>query len=637
MSNLLPENYKIIENSKLYFITSDGNEIYLCNFVPQVISAIKVTLHNSPADSIEINLRLLVDECSVDIEKNLTLSELRTADWESMDYRCGYSTEISISQIKRHLYAVIQFQLKNEDMIIHELPKYNHMGWVTYKGQYAYLAGDKLITADGIVSEKNYVSESILNEYKLEINNNLDERKASLYILHLMKVELGITDVLVANLIVSLLRPLFKESGIIPSYTCYLVGKSQTRKTTIARHSSIIYNRSTNNSSCMINLLSTTAAVHKSLGFLNDACFIVDDLYRSERPQDMHAREERASEFIRTLGNNSAKVVASQSGNITNKSPNCNIIFTAEYLLQGISTLSRCLILFVDKPIPSEPLYKSQQDPLALSTFAYYFLKWCCQYYDVIVELIKNEWQAYQNNRAKNFRARERLYETRFILYTAVEILGKYFVTTGNMGDEIKVLMINNIKISLNNLIHRQQIEIQKISGASDENKFSKFLAVLYFDNHLELEKSKSDISKKSQGIVNKEILCISPSFYLGKCIEHFKNSDITINKITAELQRNGLVDMDASGKSTKKIHGIRLLHIPIFKLQSYYEDAKNDEAFLPRKSVFATADLNDKDIDFGNQNRIRFIDEDKIPSLLRVENQLSRKKLQKKIRRYNG
>lgn len=91
------------------------------------------------------------------------------------------------------------------------------------------------------------------------------------------------------------------------------------------------------------------------------------------------------------------------------------------------------------------------------------------------------------------------------------------------------------------------------------------------------MEKKKKKLNKDSQGIIHNNNLCLSPKYILTLSQKRFKDSSITIKKITNELKQNGLLDIDASNKSTKKIEGLRLLQIPIYKLKLYMDDDNSE------------------------------------------------------------
>ncbi|NLB32672.1 MAG: hypothetical protein GX818_02745 [Tissierellia bacterium] len=565
----IENKYYSFENKVLVY-ESENDKLTICNFYPQVTSAVKIGESNN-ADNIEVNFVLLFNGEKASKQYTYTLSEILSLDWSKIDYRCVLNNNQKISVIKKHLSAIIQWQVVNGN-VLNEIPVYNQMGWGMFYSNPSYLAGKTLITSSGIVSNDKYKCEDALKDYILEIDTSLDVLDTAKYIMNMMLIAPGVSDILVANLISGLLRDMFVKVGIIPRFVCYLVGAPQTRKTTIACHTSSIYNRSTNDEFLLINLLSSSSAVHRSISRLKDCCYIVDDLYKTDRKQDMQIREARLSEVIRTIGNNAGK--ATTKGKEINKiPPNCNVVCTAEYLLEGYSTLSRCVIIRVDKAISSESLSKSQLNPKALSTFIYHFILWCCKEYNNNLNFIKMRWNKYKERRALRTNSTERQNEAGFILNTSMRLLIKYIKDNGLYDDTICNPLRDLFNKSLRDLIKRQKEDMQRIKSSNDEMRYTRLIAQAYCNKSISLEKKKGNLSKKSHGIIHKDNLCLSPEFVLHMAIDHYKDYTITTNKIHRELKKYGLLDIDDSNRSTKKINGIRLLHIPIQKLEAFIDE----------------------------------------------------------------
>lgn len=570
--------YKLI-NDQLYYIGSENKKYYLCNFLPIVCNAIKPNTSNLLHD-IEVELKLVINDITIINEIIMPLSKIKTLDWESLDYRCQLGTGLNVSVIKTHIYKIIRKQLSIKN-IIKEVPFYERTGWVTFNSERAYIAGNNLITSSGIAMRTMYKVPKELDELSLEIDKTLSIYDTAKYIVNLFKLSPGVSDVLVANLITGLLRSLFVEAGITPRFTCYLVGPPQSKKTSIACLINNIYNRTTAKEFALINLLSSSSAVHKSINFLQDCCYIVDDLFKSENKHDMRIREERLSEVIRTIGNNAAKVTV-RGKELDNIPPNCNVVSTAEYLLQGYSTLSRCIIIHVNKPIPNDLLYESQKNPKALSTFIFHFIKWICGNFDKLILFIRDEHNMYLQKRSIRSSEFERQLEAQFILNTAINILLQYFLDNKIYKEDFTYLIKKIFKKHCKELILIQIEDMKRSVISKDENQFSKYIAYLYSNNMLDLEKKKKKMDKSSNGIICKGNLCLSPGYVLQLSKKYFNDYSITINKITTELRKNGLLDIDASNRSTKKLEGIRLLQIRLIILESFVEDNQLNMHYHP-------------------------------------------------------
>jgi len=571
----LPSSYKY-SIEYLYYIDGEGKNCPLCNFIPHVISATKPKGSNS-LDDIVVEFQLIIEASTEATIIKMNLSKIKTLDWESIHYRCKLNAELKVSIICKHLFHIIRHQLSSNDLV-KEVPIYEHTGWVMFNDVKAYLAGNKLITLSGIASPTTYQFPNELNKLNLEVDDTLDIKDTAKYMKNLLDLSPGVSDILVANLLSGLLRSLFVEASIPPKFTCYLVGQPQSKKTSIACHINSIYNRSENSEYALINLLSSSSAVHNSINLWHDSCFIVDDLYESANGHEMTTREERLGQVIRTVGNNSAKVTM-RGKEPYNAPPNCNVVCTAEYLIPGYSTLSRCVVIHINNPISNELLFESQKNPKALSTFVYHFIRWCCGKYNELISLISSQYNTYLEKRSHRIVLNERQYEARFILNTSIKILLQYFIDNQIFNDiSIRAMQIK-FRRSYKELLLHQEEDMKQNERSNGENRFSKFIAYLYENNMIELEKKKKNLDNDSLGIIYKDNLCLSSTYILSSSRDYFKDGSITINKIITELKQNCLLDLDKSNKSTKKVNGIRLLHIPLNKLESYIDDNNSELA----------------------------------------------------------
>lgn len=570
-----PSNYVFEEeDNKLYYLPSEGEKLFICNFCPVVTDVTKSNNVNS-LNKVKIMITFFLSGGTLNISSPFILSDLRNFDWEALDYRFQINNKLKPSEVCSHLYSIIHHQVISKEHI-REVPLFQQTGWTSFNDFPAYVAGNKLITSSGIIDDSAYNIAEDLKELKLDIDHLLSTRESAEYMLKLIKLAPGISDVLVANLITGLLRSLYVEAGVIPKFASYIVGPPQSKKTTIASLISSIYNRSTNDEFALINLLSSSPAIHRSVGLLRDCCYIIDDLYMTDRKHEMKVREERLSGIIREVGNNAAKVVTVGKG-LNSMPPNCNVICTAEYLLQGYSTLSRCVIIHIDKPVSNRLLFECQKDPLALSTFVYHFIRWSCSDYNMIVTTIKEKWDKYQQQRSMRTSSYERQLQAKFVFQTSMSILSKYFRCQSLLNNDLRKDTFKQVNMYLDKMIIRQIKDMKSMAAANDDNRYSKLIINAYRKDIINLEEKRKKVSKNSEGIIHKGNLCLSSEYVLKLSKIYFDDKSITINKITAELRQNGLLEMDTSNKSTKKINGIRFLQIPIDKLEAFMKDNKNE------------------------------------------------------------
>lgn len=130
-----------------------------------------------------------------------------------------------------------------------------------------------------------------------------------------------------------------------------------------------------------ISLLSSSTAIFEDLRPWKDCTRLVDDPYPGASRTAKRTRDEKANQIIRLVGNSAVRGWGRFGAT---HSLACGIVFTGEYLPEGFSTLVRCLIFQLDRPLPSRQLTALQQQPLAWPTIIYRFLRWVsAHYYEV--------------------------------------------------------------------------------------------------------------------------------------------------------------------------------------------------------------------------------------------------------------
>lgn len=264
----------------------------------------------------------------------------------------------------------------------------------------------------------------------------------------------------------------------------YLVGPSQTKKTSLARELTAIYNRNTPPAQPDdVSLLPTNAAIFDALGPYRDCVRLVDDLYRSGSRSETRRRDEKLDQIIRLVGNNAQKG-RGRAGE--EDSVNCGIICTAEYLPEGFSTLTRCLILQLERPLPSARLTKIQCHPLTWPTFLYRFLTWVAAHYDAVVGYLRQQFPKLRQQRAAQPVQEERLREFQWALHLTTDILGAFFSSQlpSHLSGTRKQL-VRLIKRSINQAIQHQTELLAHERDHSDTNSFSRALSELHFGAHM--------------------------------------------------------------------------------------------------------------------------------------------------------
>ena len=154
-----------------------------------------------------------------------------------------------------------------------------------------------------------------------------------------------------AYVILASIRSLVLEAGIDLQATLYIVGGQGLGKTTLATRLAGIYEHTKYHSKIgVIQAGSTTAAAESLMLALRDQPMVVDDLCLSAGKETERKRRELGANLVRQGAGNIP--IIKRSGKKVSENPcEAGLILTAEFSLQNLSDLTRCLIVPVNQKL----------------------------------------------------------------------------------------------------------------------------------------------------------------------------------------------------------------------------------------------------------------------------------------------
>ena len=531
----------------------------VCNYVPHVLSVSRRGEDLSPRNI------LVRFELQVGPERTgpftYTLQELRTLDFEHLDYRCQNFSGRK-GEKAQLLFRCIQEQVRQFDLT--GKTYFEKSGWTVLDGKHYFVAGDQLIGQNKFFPVQNFAVSSDLQQLRLPTDPKLPSMETIKVVNALLESNTDVSTCAVLYFVYSMLQPLYREAGWDHSFVCYLFGPSQSRKTTFARLLTSIFCADTQEPQpADISLLSTSPAIAEELERFPGICRLVDDLYIGASRAEARKREEKISDIIRLLGNHTVRQKMDGQSHVA-KGVDCGVFCTAEYLPRGYSTLIRCLLLKVEDPFDSDCLSHIQHRPLAWPTFCFRFLSWCAGRYNTVVKHLSQMRSSFERQRSENPLPEERLKEMEFALTSASKILISFLKETAPdcSRNEYRHTM-RQFQARIRACLANQANLLKQAKPAERGDQFSSALAEMYLNGMVIITKSpKKKFKEGEAAVICHDCLWMRPQYLVFLLQRYFSNSTITFRQVATELRANGLLSMDASRKSTKKLDQTRAVCI---------------------------------------------------------------------------
>lgn len=355
-------------------------------------------------------------------ETEVDVKQLEKFDYSSVNDALLLSPTVSTAGKEMAYYIKSQ----SKGIVPNKIYLFDKLGWHNICGQHCYCAGNMLIGCD----IANYViSEELSGRYLFEFDPSMSEEDCIKQIIQVMKIEPHISSIIFITGMVGVMRQLFKDADIKVPCCLYIFGGSQNRKTTAANFCTALYGRNNLQNLSGISSLRVSSTEFKSeecADALKDGTFVFDDLYKEKNKPLHRDYEKRVRNIIRNFADDSSRTTAKSAFK-----NNCQVVITAEYLLNTKTDLGRVMALEVKEPIDSERLSACQENPLSISTFYYHFIKWICSRYDSLVADLKQQFKAFRISGVSHKFGYERLYEQAFLLSYAYGLFLDYATELG--------------------------------------------------------------------------------------------------------------------------------------------------------------------------------------------------------------
>ncbi len=548
---------------KINWFYQDEQGKPVCTFHPEVLSLIEVKSPEGKKIEEQVELELkFSDSQSQDV--TLPLSEIDQIDWFKVNKRCILSEQYR--NAKMFIGNVIRRGLLNAPTKVRY--RFDKLGIERIDDYILFVAGDQVVTSRSLTPEFAPKWEAPQLPFKLDIDPSISPQEAFAGMTELIQLSFEIGKVLVAHVISGITRAAFKVAGFVPCGVLVIVGESGMLKSHYVPYMTQLYNRK-DGIGAVTRFNSTLRFIEDVLYEYSECTAVIDDLHTAEARSIARANEANAEEIIRRVSDNIGR--GHKEGNaLVQRDFRGNVVFIGEYSIGKESTIPRALVVKLTERPNGRVLDDYQRhQPLLVSTFYYYFIKWYVDHFDTICHVI--------DERLTKFREtscccsiHDRLRDTQFYLQTAYMIFLEFCKDSKFIRDEDAKDGYKAFTLQLVDLIESQQARFMSRKGSSDSVNYFELIRTLFKNKNFRLTDSvKKFKADKYDGIIHYDCLCLRGESLDNKIRNIFSNYERK-DAINALIAKGAL--KRGTDKNTVQIQGLKGLRFYAIRLSKLKE-----------------------------------------------------------------
>lgn len=395
--------------------------------------------------------------------------------------------------------------------------KYTHVGWRNIKGSWVYLH------ANGAIGSVYGEINSTMN-LAVEFDSYLSEYDAIERAIDMLDIaNRNVTIPLFGFTLLSILKEPFKIAKHEPNFILWLVGQTGSRKTTLAKMFSNIFNRS--DEPIIASFKDTPASIERKGYDYASAVTVVDDWHPTTVPAEKARMRNTAAYILRLFGDNVSR--SRMNSNMTKQKdlkPRGLCLITGEDVIDdGASSSARFLSVEIDpSDVDLAKLSEHQTNYAAFSTFLTYFIEWISENMERIISFVHDKFPVYRDYYQKQF-SHGRLGEMVVFLSMTYEILYQYLHEV-NYLDQCKV---DSMRVDISNvlieLVANHNSNIEKSDPAV---MYLNAIHELMLTNKVRIYDAEHSHSKPKGsyiGFEDKDHICLVPDTTYAEVIKFFK------------------------------------------------------------------------------------------------------------------
>lgn len=408
-------------------------------------------------------------------------------------------------------------------------------------GSPCYVAGDQLISAFPQVDQSSFlISDSTVH---LAADSSLS---ADIATERLLRTILAYPECRIPTFAFSLfaaLRSFWGTIGLPTACVLYLMGEFGHGKTTLAKKLCALYDTPMGQIADFYDAQSTEAAMRDALATARDRVIILDDICYSTNLQRQRQRRDLAASLIRAAANETSRI--KKCGKRTLEVP-CvaSLVLTGEYPMETPSDITRCIFVKVERFLQDG----CENDRMVAASALAAYLSWFCRNIQVETDLLRNEYERFRKETADSnlLRLQKSIFELDFIFGSFL----RFASNAGSLDEDSQ----KKYKMACEKVFQDAYASEAGMVRQIKEKETVRLDQIILHG----AQQARFPYS------IHHGCLCVRSSDLTHFLQEQLKPRNLTLVEMTTMLRSQNLLLMDHSGKSTKKVNGIRLLHLRI-------------------------------------------------------------------------
>lgn len=497
-------------------------------------------IYKSAVNPADLVLQIVVSQDRQQQSLQVSYGKLDQLDIERLVPGCVYLAPRAKSEIVKKIRLSVAEALQLEAQVG---MLYTQSGWYSRPTGQIFVAGGAIISSAEIAAPSGDLIFGESAQLRLAVDSTLPPEQAAEQLLRSLVTYENYAIPTFAYTLYSMLHSIWSEANLPTACVLNLIGTQGFGKTTLARNFCALYDDTAGRIADFYDAQSTQASVTKALCEAKDRIVVVDDLCKSSSPREMQKRRDLAASILR-IAANETPVSKMAGGGIVTATCLSGLVMTGELPLEVPSDVTRCVIIDVKKPLRNG---KPEERTIAATAVAAY-IQWLCAHFSEEMNHLRNAYSAFSERDAT--KSLWRLKKSLFQLDWVFDSFLRFAKSVAAISE-----------------VAQRELE---------EKAADIFQGIFSYEEHLVQKLENGQPFRWPQLIMEgartgafpfklkSNCICVTPSNLTNYLRLILQNPAIQEQEIINKLKGENLLIMDKSGKSTKKVSGIRMLNIKI-------------------------------------------------------------------------